>query len=743
MLLWIRSCMVATAMLSSGAFVLSAQNLSDTVQLQEISVTSFKQGLSLRGEALAATLVTRAEAERMAIKGIKGISDVVPNFYIPDYGSRITSSIYVRGLGARMDQPAVGLNVDNIPFLNKDAYDFDITDIARIEMIRGPQSTLYGRNTIGGLINITTLSPLNYTGFRGLAEYGSANTWRLSGGYYFRPVSNFGISASLAYAASDGFFTNEYTGQKLDFEKQWSGRVRADWIASRTLTLSNSLNFSRLRQGGYPYEYVNTGEIAFNDPCFYNRFCINDGVTATMKLPFGTLVTVTSVQHINDNMTLDQDFLPLDYFTLTQKKDETAFTQDVVVKGEIGNKIEWLGGAFGFGKWLDMSAPVTFADYGIKKLIEEHRNSSNPDYPITWDSREFPLNSEFDIPTWGLAAYTEWKLNTGNWRFTAGVRLDYERTLMHSHSYCSTGYTIMHREQGQWMPYRHVDIDIDDKGSISRHFLEVLPKFSVLYMIPSSQSNVYFNFSKGYKAGGFNTQMFSDVLQQRLMNIMGIGAQYDIDQVVGYKPEKSWNFEIGSHISALDGKFNAELSAFYILVEDQQLTMFPDGTTTGRIMTNAGRTRSFGAEAQLSYQPLDNVRLSASYGYTNATFSKFFNGKEDFKGKYLPYAPMQTLFAQAVWRLPIDNKIVGGITFDVNMQGVGKIYWNESNSLHQPFYALLNASATIELGAAEVELWAKNITDTSFSTFYFVSIGNEFVQRGKPFRGGVTLTLNI
>ena len=90
-------------------------------------------------------------------------------------GSRMTSSIYVRGIGARIDQPVVGLNVDNVPFLNKDNYDFDMPDIARIEVIRGPQSTLYGRNTMGGLINIYTISPLNYQGSRVMAETGKGN----------------------------------------------------------------------------------------------------------------------------------------------------------------------------------------------------------------------------------------------------------------------------------------------------------------------------------------------------------------------------------------------------------------------------------------------------------------------------------------------------------------------------------------------------------------------------------------
>ena len=111
--------------------------------------------------------------------------------------------------------------------------------------------------------------------------------------------------------------------------------------------------------------------------------------------------------------------------------------------------------------------------------------------------------------------------------------------------------------------------------------------------------------------------MFSEVLQQRLMHIMGIGKQYDVNSVVGYKPEYSWNYEIGTHLSFAEGKVQAEMSLFYIDCRDQQLTMFPEGTTTGRIMTNAGKTRSAGGEISVKYIPVDGLLLNAAYGYTD------------------------------------------------------------------------------------------------------------------------------
>ena len=159
--------------------------------------------------------------------------------------------------------------------------------------------------------------------------------------------------------------------------------------------------------------------------------------------------------------------------------------------------------------------------------------------------------------------------------------MDYERSVLNYRSYCDTGYAIFHLDDGNRLPYHDVSIDIDDTGSIARDFVTLLPQIAATYTFDSNLGNVYGKISKGYKAGGFNTQMFSDVLQQRLMGIMGIGAQYDVDEIVSFKPEQSWNFEIGDHLNLMDGKLTMELAAFYIDCRDQQLTMFPDGTTTG------------------------------------------------------------------------------------------------------------------------------------------------------------------
>ena len=715
----------------------------DTVTLADVSITAIKQGANI-DLTTSSTVLGRQEVERNGIVTVRGVSDLVPNFFLPDYGSRMTSTIYVRGLGARIDQPSMGLNIDNVPVMCKENYDFDIADISRVEMLRGPQSTLYGRNTMGGLMNVYTLSPMQWQGTRIIAEMASHMSMKFGASHYARVNDQFGIAGGIYYTSTKGQYTNEYNGKRCDWERQGTGRLKLVWQPSSSLILSNTLSASISRQGGYPYEWLETGQIAYNDTCFYRRTSIMDGLTITKHFDRWSLSSITSYQYIDDNMTLDQDFTPLPYFTLTQARREHALTQDVVARGDDSRAYKWLMGAFGFYRRYKMDAPVTFKDTGIKSLIEDHINNVNPYYPVEWNERSFVLGSNFTNPTWGIALYHQSSIDWKRFTFTAGLRFDYEHASLNHHSETHTGYRVMDAATGA--VYHSNNIDINDGGSLSKHFTELLPKFSITYHLPTDgESSIYASLSKGYKAGGFNTQMFSDVLQQRLMGIMGIGAAYDINDIVGYKPEKAWNYELGGHFESANRRVRGDLALFYIDCRDRQMTIFPDGTTTGRIMTNAGKTRSVGAEASLGVNFTDNLGMNLSYGYCDARFVRYNDGKADYKDKHVPYCPQHTLFAQAFYTYNFKggSDWAQSITLDASLKGTGEIYWNEANTQRQPFYALLGSSITLAGKHYSLQLWGQNLTGTRYNTFYFVSISHEFLQRGRSRMLGATLRINI
>ena len=712
---------------------------SDTIQLSELEVKSVA-GMTGINPSGSAVQLDRLTIEQDRLTGTKTMSAMIPNFFIPDYGSRMTSTIYVRGLGARIDQPAVGLSIDNIPILCKENYDLDVPDMRHVEVLLGPQSTLYGRNTMGGQVNIYTLSPLAYQGTRALVEAGSHGSWRAGVSHYARLRHNVGLSGTVYYTTTAGSHINEYNCRRCDWEHQFDARAKLQWQTPHGWQLSNVLQASVTRQGGYPYLWTETGKIAYNDTCFYRRTSIIDGLTLQRQWHWGTLSSVTSYQYLDDNMTLDQDFTPLPYFTLTQARREHAATQEVLLRGcSAADRYTWSSGAFGFYRRYRMSAPVTFLDTSIDQLIERHRNSAVPRYPIVWDSREFLLGSDFTCPTWGAALYHQSRWQQGRWAFTAGLRLDYEHTALDYHSQTSTGYTIV--EQSTSQVYSHERIDIDDSGHLSKHFVQLLPRLTVSFNLGGG-NDIYGQMSKGYKAGGYNTQMFSDVLQQRLMGVMGIGASYDTDRIVGYDPEIAWNYEVGGHIECFSGRLKGDVSAFYIDCRDRQLTVFPDGTTTGRVMTNAGRTSSWGVEASFSATPLQAMTVQGSYGFTSCTFDEYNDGKADYAGKTVPYVPANTLYGRMAYRF---NDIAPdlSLTASTDVRGAGRIWWNEANSLEQPFYVLWGVQVECQWRRATLRLWGENLTDTDYATFYFVSIGHEFLQRGQGRKFGVTLQIDI
>lgn len=768
--------------LAHGTEIDNVADADSIMHLDEVTVTAIKHSADLSLMPFATTTLPYEQIERLGVASLHGVSEIAPNFYIPQYGSRMTSSIYVRGLGARIDQPAVGLSIDNVPLLNKDAYDFNLADIDRIEVLRGPQSTLYGRNTMAGQINIYTLSPMKYQGSRISARVSNGPEAAMTISHYAKFSPDLGMSFSGYFNFSNGFYHNIYNDYKVGTEKSMQLRWRTEWEPSSSLSVSNVAAFNLNRNGGYPYEYMlegqrsNTGVVNYNDTCYYRRNAFTDGVTVLWRQPKFTLSSITSVQYVDDRVTLDQDFTPLDFFTLSQGRHEWALTQDLVMRGNAG-VYHWLAGAFAFYKHTSMNAPVTFKSTGINTLITDRVNGiiskaaeNNPmmssmNMGIEWLDQSFVLNSVFSMPTHGLALYHESTFDVGTFNVSIGGRLDYEMVRLRYDNNYDTGFALSSR-----MGRFDFPLSYDNVGKMHQHFLEFMPKFTVSYELPMKEkSDVYATVSRGYKSGGYNTQMFSEFLKQEMTQSMldvlnddlpgkfppqmppqvvgmisdmipkSIGNNYSVERFIAYKPEVSWNYEIGAHVSCAENRVHTDIALFYIDCRNQQLTMFPDGDITGRVTTNAGKTRSFGAELQVRYTPADRWNCVLSYGYTNAKFVKFSDGLNDYSHKYVPYAPRHTLFSSLTYTQPLGNK--WSLSFSANVRGAGSIEWNEENSLRQPFYALLGLNITASRGWLELQAWTENLTGTRYHTFYFESIRNQFVQRGRPRTVGGTLRL--
>ena len=727
------------------------------IAVDRVQITTIKQGSELRREAVAASVLSGRTLEMRGVAAVKDVVTDIPNLFMPDYGSRTTSSIYVRGMGTRIDQPVVGMTVDNVPLADKNLYDTELPDIERIEFLRGPQATLYGRNTMGGVINVYTLSPLTYQGVRLRADYGSRNALRVAASTYHKFSDKLGFSASAQYSRHDGYWRNSYDNSLCDKENSGNFRTKLQYRKG-ALSIDNTLAFSIVEQGGYPYEYIGSpnpekhreelvGKICYNEPCTYSRIAVNDGLSVRYDFGKFSLASITSYQYMNDKMHIDNDFLPEYYFTLEQRKQQHNIAEDFVLRSKEEGKYRWLAGVYGFFKREQMQAPVTFGPTGIQKLIIDNINTYAPiDGELQWGdlngngADELLLDSRFTTHNSGVAAYHRSEVHLGRWRLALGLRLDYELVQM----LYRTSTTAIYSVQPSVGERYSVERKVGESEVLSRGFLEFLPSFSASVDLDSAGRNMlYFSASKGYKAGGFNTQMFSEVLQRQLKDKMGLSQEIDADKLCAYNPEHSYNLELGGHFGTNDGRFTADASLFYIECVDQQLTIFPDEDSTGRMMTNAGRTRSFGAELSATARLAKTLVLSGSYGYTNAKFRDFKSGGVNYAGNFIPYAPKNSLSLRLMQTVPFRSQWIDRMVLSVGVQGAGRIYWNEANDASQPFYALLEGSVRFEGEKWAVDLWCKNATNTKYNLFYFESMGNRFVQRGRPMTGGVRVMINI
>ena len=729
------------------------------ISVDKVQITAIKQGSELRREAVAASILSGRTLEMRGVSAVKEVMTDIPNLFMPDYGSRTTSSIYVRGMGTRIDQPVVGMNIDNVPLADKNLYDTELPDIERIEFLRGPQATLYGRNTMGGVINVYTLSPLTYQGVRLRADYGSRNAFRVAASSYNKLGEKFGFSVSAQYFRHDGYWRNLYDNSLCDKENSGNFRTKFQYREG-ALSIDNTLAFSIVEQGGYPYEYIGSpnpdkhreelvGKICYNEPCTYGRIALNDGLSIRYEFEKFSLASLTSYQYMNDRMHIDNDFLPEYYFTLEQRKQQHQIAEDFVLRSKEEGRYRWLAGVYGFFKRENMQAPVTFGPTGIERLILDNiNNNSDDDGDLRWGdldgngSDKLLLDSNFTTQNSGIAAYHRSELHLGRWRLALGLRLDYELVQMLYRTTTDTCRSFFPDDTSK-EPYTiHTKIDYSD--ILSRGFFEFLPSFSASVDLDAKGRNMlYLSASKGYKAGGYNTQMFSEVLQRKLKNSMGLSQNIDVDQLCAYDPEHSYNLELGGHFGTKDGVFTADASLFYIECVDQQLTIFPNEDSTGRMMTNAGRTRSFGAEVSATARLAKTLVLSGSYGYTNAKFKKFVSGGVNYAGNFIPYAPKNSLSLRLMQTVPFRSQWIDRMVLSVGATGAGRIYWNEANDVSQPFYALLEGSVRFEGEKWAVDLWCKNATNTKYSVFYFESMGNRFVQRGRQMTGGVRVMINI
>lgn len=757
------------------------KDTTKVIDIEEVVVIATpKENTRLRQQAISSTSLSQNEMRNNSVTSVKTLSGLVPNLFIPDYGSKLTTSVYVRGIGSRINTPAVGLYVDNIPFIDKSAFDFNYSDIERIDVMRGPQGTLYGRNTMGGLIRVFTKSPFTYQGTDIRLSAATYNDYKASLTHYHRISSQFAFSTGFFYEHKGGFFKNSFNNKRIDTDDEFGGRFRAIYLPTENLKLDLTLNYEYTNQGSYPYEYTGRtngktedrseyiGKISYNHACGYKRNLLNAGLNLEHQADNFILSSVTGFQYLYDQMNLDQDFTEADIYTMMQKQNSKTISEELVLKSKPGNRWQWTTGVSGFYQWLKTDGPVTFQEEGVQSLIEDNINAGlshlpagAPTLTTKITTRPLPVSGVFDTPILNGAIYHQSTFNdvlVEGLSVTAGLRLDYEKLKLDYNSVCDMNFDF--DVSLPFLPIgivRHLNAKTQFIGKESTDYLQLLPKFTIQYAW-NSKNNVYATVSKGYRSGGYNIQMFSDLIQNSMRNDMMNAIKQDevlgkfagmmpempasdvnVSDATLYKPEYSWNYEVGSHTTLFDDKLQADVALFYMDTRNQQISRFAE-SGLGRITVNAGKSRSLGAEASVRAQLTNAFSLSGNYGYTYATFTDYVvSDTENYNGNYVPFVPKHTFNVGAQYVFTMRSAILDNITVNANYKAAGRIYWTEQNNASQALYGTLNGRVNFNKGNGQLAFWINNALNTDYQAFYFETMNRGFAQKGRPLQVGVDI----
>ncbi len=762
----------------------------DTLQvhyLDEVVVSgSVKETNELENLPTAVSVVSPRQLQEGRVESLPALNALVPNLFIPSYGSKVSTPIYIRGIGARLGPQTVGLYVNNVPSFNSSAFDFEFQDIQRVEVLRGAQGTLYGRNAVGGIVNLYTLSPLTYQGTRLAVSGGSHGQLSLKASHYSRLGENFGASLAGYYKRDDGYFMNSYTGLKMDASENAGMRLKLEWQVSPDFKAMLFGNFDRVSGGAFPYMQVDSTAACFNEPSSYDRNLITGGLSLNYAGNGYSIYSTTGFQYLEDDMWMDQDYSPRPIFSIRQQQEQRSFSQEFTVKSDLRGRYRWVVGLFGFVDNREVDTPVTLEKGMVEVLqrpLDAMMERMGAPLRLVYASDRIALPGIYIKPSHGAAFFHQSTLEdlfgVEGLSATAGIRLDYERTGLDYRTESNGGDVNIVFQPPLPLPPIFVEGDTLLVGSERKAFWEVLPKFALKYQL-SPTTRLYLSASKGYKTGGYNEQVFSEVLQSALaeslmrnvfkqippgvmppMQNMGAkpvrgtapatgmpstvgtppatmkppmgGAMTTVEEQASFAPETSWTYEVGGRYEVPDRSLSLSGALFYSRVDNLQLTKLVSEGTAGRTITNAGQSESKGLEVSLRYLPYENLSLFVEYGLADARFVRYETQQViggdtlfDFAGNRVPFAPRHTLSlgVSYVYVLP-NGSMVDRVMGNVQYSGVGRIYWTESNldsegnALYQPFYGLTKARLMAQKRAFALELWVENLFNTRYHAFLF------------------------
>ena len=645
------------------------------VQLPPVTVTAQKEPADAQTLPVSVTAVS---SEGLANAGVNLVRDAAiysPNTQFSDFTARKLSNPRFRGIGSSPANPSITTYFDGVPQLNSNTSSIDLLDVQQVEFVRGPQSALFGRNTLAGVINVNSMRP-------SLSEW----THTLSA-----PLSNFssrdirgsvsgplvpgrvGISGSIGFSRRDGFTRNRVTGRDIDSREGLSGKGQVLWTPSSRWETRFIVTGERARDGDFALSDLgglreSPFEVSRDFEGHTDRDLIATTLLTRMVGDQVTLSTTTGLVRWKTQDETDLDYTPQPLLRRDNKEESVQFTQEVRVASAPDAPLRlsenvpmrWQAGVFAFTQRYEQDAVNSFAPFVLSPFLA---------FPI---DQHAPQSALDDV---GLGVYLQ---TTSTFADTVdlsvGARVDYERKTAVLNTF--------------FEPAIAPDRLVEPEAS----FATLSPHVSLAVRVQPGKM-VYGAVGRGFKAGGFNAA-----------SPAGLEA---------YAEEHTRNFEGGAKTTWAGGRLTANAAVFRIVWNDLQLNL-PDSAVPGQFyIANVGGAVSKGVEFELQARVRPGVDLFSAIGYTNARFKEGSVSRGvPVAGNDIPNTPeyTATLGVQFSHALRLNETVFAR----AEVTRYGAFAYDDLNTAGQSAYGLANVRAGLRGTYMFAEFWVRNLLDTRY-----------------------------
>jgi iron complex outermembrane recepter protein len=684
---------------------------SSATQLDAVVVTAEKKESNIQNVPVSITALSSRDVSAYRLWASKDLKGIVSNMYAADPGDG-RNVISIRGITSTSYDPAVVTYIDGVPQFTLDTYIPQLFDVDHIDVLKGPQGTLYGRNAMGGVINIITKKPDNQlhasleasVGNYGLQRYTFQFGVPLIAGKLFLGIAGL-------YEGSDGYYTNDYNNSHFDKQHRFADNVYLKYLLNGEWSFTFNLKNLWNRNNG-AFALNPDVQSALANPYHLDQNAIGEMVDNSLnsslairhtgaKMEFSSLTAYQSNYRYYQNP-VDGDFSPLDIISIVNNYGKPwnkvyAWTEELRFSSAAASVSpwKWAAGSYLFLQNAPNQQGTHFGQYAT--LI------GSPDSNYTIINTTRIKNQGFAF--YGQLSYTFSK----NWNIAGGLRYDYQ----HSNAEVSGMYLPDGAPAG-------FPTQPDTSGSTNYNAWS--PMLSLSFH-PSEYAHIYASYNRGFRTGGL-TQLSSDPSQPPLYP---------------YQPEYSNNYELGLKTNYFNNRFHANFAVFYNTVQDVQVPtlILPDAIT---VIKNAGGLQSRGIEAEMQAILLPGLDVTYHFGYTHALYTSgelSSNGDAiSLNGKHQVFTPDVTSMLAVQYSLALDKSKAVNAFLRGEWFYFGKQYFNLSNSQSQSAYSLFNTSAGVSVKQIAVSVWFRNIAGAKYVAYAY-DFGAAHL--GDPFTFGINL----